>query len=171
MSSVMKENTAMPESTSLDETTLVLMAEHVRHIMMLMDFDSVEITCSIASNETLQINIEAGESGKLLIGNKGCHLAALQHVMRAVLRKHMSKSILIVVDVNGYRARRESSLFNLAENAARKAQRTGTVVCMEPMTAADRRTIHAALANWKDVRTESTGDDLDRKVVVEPVFL
>ena len=159
------------ENKELDKTTLMLIEEHVRHVLVFMGFGNVSIKCSMINNEMLQINIEAGDDGKLLIGNKGNHLTALQHIVRCVLRKHMSREVLITVDVNSYRSRRESSLFSLAENVARKAQRTGRTVAMEPMSSVDRRTIHAALANRKDIRTESLGEDPNRRVIVKPVFL
>ena len=77
----------------------------------------------------------------------------------------------ILVDVNGYRARRERGLAGLAEETARKAQKTGQAVTLEPMNAVDRRTIHTALASHKEVQTESLGEGMSRRVVVRPIFL
>lgn len=154
-----------------DDPTGALIAEHVRHLVGAMGLDDIQLECESGQPGVLRISIMAGESGKMLIGTQGANLNALQHVIRCVLRKHFEEDMHIVVDVNGYRVRRERNLLGFAEEVARRAQRTGRPVALSPMNAVDRRTIHAALAGHKDVVTESTGDGMDRRVVVRPVFL
>lgn len=155
----------------IDDPTGALIAEHVRHLVGTMGLEDIQLECESGQSGVLRISIMAGESGKMLIGTQGANLNALQHVIRCVLRKHFEEDIRIVVDVNGYRVRREKNLLGFAAEVARRAQRTGRPVALSPMSAVDRRTIHAALAGHKDVVTESTGDGVDRRVVVRPVFL
>ncbi len=121
-------------------------------------------------HEELLLTIEAGDDGKLLIGMQGAHLEALQHVMRMVLRRQLGQPAHVVVDVNGYRARREEGLVQQALGAARRAKTTGRTVTLAPMSATDRRVIHATLAQQRGVGTESIGDEPNRRVVVRPVF-
>jgi spoIIIJ-associated protein len=158
-------------STVLDNATAALIEEHVRRLLGVMNFGEAKVTCSAPDEESLIIEVEAGEVGSLLIGTQGTHLLAFQHIVRCLLRRQIDKPIHINVDINGYRLRRERSLLGLAEETAKKAQRTGRTVVMSPMPAADRRTIHSALANYKDVRTESLGEEPNRRVVVRPIFL
>lgn len=158
-------------STVLDGPARALIEEHVRRLIHIMGFESVRVQCHVDNEDALHINLEAGSEGKMLIGTRGSHLLALQHIIRCLLRKELSAVSRILVDVNGYRSRRERTLLDLAEETARKAQRTGRTVVLQPMTAADRRAIHAALANHKDVTTESLGDEPNRRVVVRPIFL
>lgn len=148
-----------------------LISEHVRRLLASIGFEDIRVVCECPTSEILRISIESGDVGRVLIGPQGAHLEALQHIIRCVLRRHLDTNTHIMVDVNGYRARREKSLFGLAEEVARKAQRTGRPVALGPMNALDRRTIHTALAAHKEVSTESMGDGLQRQVVVHPVFL
>lgn len=154
-----------------DEPARALIAEHVRRLMNSMGFSDVQLTCEMLSDESMRFSVIAGAQGRLLIGVQGANLDALQHVVRCVLRKHVSEHTRIVVDINGYRSRREQNLFGFAEEVARRAQKTGRPVALNPMSAVDRRTIHAALSSHKEVVTQSTGDGKDRRVVVRPVFL
>jgi spoIIIJ-associated protein len=155
----------------LDGPAVALIEEHVRLLLATMGLEAAAVRCNLSGDEALRVTIEAGDDGRMLIGTHGIHLAALQHIVRCLLRRQIQQDVRIVVDVNGYRARRERSLLGLAEEVARKAQRTGQTVVLQPMSAADRRTIHTALATHKDIRTESLGDEPNRRVVVRPVFL
>jgi spoIIIJ-associated protein len=158
-------------ATRLDDAATELIGEHVRRLLSTIGLEDLQVTCDASEVGILRISIGAGEEGRSLIGAQGAHLASLQHIIRCVLRRHIESDVHILVDVNGYRARREKSLYSLAEEVARKAQRTGRPVAMSPMSALDRRTIHTALAAHKDIVTESMGDGPDRRVIVRPVFL
>ncbi len=158
-------------AAKLDGPAIALIEEHVRRLLDVMALGPAKVHCDLDSGNVLKISVEAGGEGRVLIGAHGAHLVALQHLVRCLLRRQLHNDVRIMVDVNGYRARRERSLLGLAEEVARKANRTGRTVVLQPMTAADRRTIHTALANYKDVHTESLGDEPNRRVVVRPVFL
>jgi spoIIIJ-associated protein len=155
----------------IDDPVDALIAEHVRRLMSAMGMDDVHLTCDSTETSVLRITITATDSGKVLIGAQGANLNALQHIIRCVLRKHLEESVHIIVDVNGYRHRREKNLFGFAEEVARRAQKTGKPVTLSPMNAIDRRIIHTALSGHKEVQTESMGDGRERRVVVRPVFL
>lgn len=155
----------------MDDPAAQLIGEHVRRLLSIIGLEGTQVVCEPSSPETLWISITAPEDGKVLIGPQGAHLEALQHIIRSLLRRHLDANMRIMVDVNSYRARREKSLFGLAEEVARKAHRTGRPVELNPMNAFDRRTVHTALAAHKEVSTESMGDGYDRRVVVRPVFL
>lgn len=118
----------------------------------------------------LTITIEAGDEGRRLIGMQGAHLEALQHIIRALLRRQLETDAHISVDVNGYRARREEGLIQLAYRAADEAKRRGRSVELRPMAASDRRAVHTALALRHDVKTESRGEGHQRHVVIQPVY-
>lgn len=162
--------------STFDEPTLALIEEHVRRLLALMDFAAATVTCQLREGSasetlTLVVTIKAGEAGKWLIGPRGSHLAALQHLIRIVLARQLPSPITISVDVNQYRLQREQRLHHVAVDAASQAQRTGRTVVLPPMNAADRRILHTALAQQDRVRTESMGEEPNRRVVVRPVFL
>jgi spoIIIJ-associated protein len=97
----------------IDEGELEIIGEHVRHLLGRMGFSEAAIRCQNVP-PYLYIHITVGSSGKLLIGAKGAHLAALQHILRLVMRDTLPADTRLVVDVNSYRARREQDLLKIA---------------------------------------------------------
>lgn len=163
-------------SEILESISLALIEEHVRRVLSVMGFEEAIVQCRRRPADEAQlalliVEIEAGPVGKMLIGAQGMHLDALQHLVRTLLRRQLTHELHVMVDVNGYRARRELSLQHLAESAARRAQHTGRTVVLHPMAAADRRILHTALASRSDITTESMGDEPNRRVVIRPIFL
>lgn len=157
--------------------TTALIEERVRHLLALMGFSDLHISCAlhkeIASSpvrQRLDIAITAGTAGRLLIGTRGAHLQALQHIVRALLKRELTEQTRVTVDVNSYLSGRELILLGLAEEAARKAGHTGQAIVLPPMAAGERRTIHTSLAARPDVNTESVGTEPNRRVVVRPLF-
>jgi spoIIIJ-associated protein len=109
-----------------------------------------------------------GEDLGLLIGRRGETLAALQFVLNLVLAKRLKKWARVVVDVEGYRARREETLGGLARRIAFRVNETGQPIALEAMPANERRIIHMALADNPNVATGSVGEGDHRKVVISP---
>jgi len=164
---------------TLSEQSLRLIEEHLRHLMKKMGFDQVKIACTERTidhagpdiTHQLRVDIQAGDGGKILIGTHGHHLQALQHITRSIIRKKLGHPLHVIVDVNGYLAGRERTLLHLAEEAARKAGRTGRPITLPPMAPAQRRTIHTSLAGRPDINTVSAGEEPNRRVVVRPIFI
>lgn len=73
-----------------------------------------------------------------------------------------------MVDVEGYRARRERQLRRLARRMAQQAVERGRTMVLEPMPAHERRIIHLELRDHEQVRTESVGEGERRKVTIIP---
>jgi len=76
--------------------------------------------------------------------------------------------VRVNVDVGGYKRRRDERLREGAFAAAAAVRRSGHPVELEPMSAAERRVVHMALAEEPDVMTESSGEGPSRRVVVKP---
>ena len=75
----------------------------------------------------------------------------------------------VIVDAGGYRKKHIERLESLAEKMAEKCRETGEPVRLNPMSPFDRRIVHMALADIKDVKTQSDGEGEDRHIVVYPV--
>ena len=114
------------------------------------------------------IDVQGDDAG-LLIGRRGETLRALQFIVNSMLSRREEALGPVVVDVEQYRDRREQELHRLAERTARRAVSTGRAVSLDPMSPADRRIVHLALADSNDVTTQSAGEGADRRVVVSPV--
>ncbi len=108
----------------------------------------------------------AGDDLGFLIGRRGEHLAALQYIVNVILSQTHSGGNPVTVDVHHYKQRREESLNALARQMADEVRRTKQEVDLEPMSAAERRIIHLALAEETDVATESVGSGDARRVTI-----
>ena len=109
-----------------------------------------------------------GEDSGLLIGRRGQTLQALQFLVNLMVRNAGGEDVRVVLDVEGYRQRREASLRDMATKVAGRVVQTGRSITLEPMSAADRRIIHVSLAENPAVSTESMGFGDDRKVTILP---
>ena len=110
-----------------------------------------------------------GDDLSILIGKQAETLNALQYITRLIVGKEVGRGVNLVVDVEGYRTRREQNLRNLARRMASQAVKTGRKQMLEPMPANERRIIHLELRDNPDVSTESVGEDPRRKVTIIPV--
>ncbi len=109
-----------------------------------------------------------GEDMGILIGPRGETLNALQYVARLITGHAIRQRPAFIVDVEGYRARREKALARLAERMANKVVQRGRPMSLEPMPPNERRIIHITLRQDQRVYTESTGEGRHRKVRIFP---
>ena len=128
-----------------------------------------EVISKVEENgEDISLNINGKDLG-LLIGKRGNTLNALQYLANVILHRQFSLSGgRTIIDIENYRQKRRVTLEQLAKNLADKAFRTNKDVILEPMNPQDRRIIHLALQNSRDVTTHSHGDEPYRKVVISP---
>lgn len=120
-----------------------------------------------SSDGVVAFEIE-GEDAGLLIGRRGETLQALQFVVNMLINKQLGRQAYVTVDVEGYRERRYESLREIAHRTASRVSSSGTPQPLQPMSAADRRIVHMALADHPAVHTESKGEGAERRVVVLP---
>lgn len=109
-----------------------------------------------------------GSDTDALIGRRGATLAALQHITRLIVGREVAGRVHLVVDVDGFKARREQSLRRLAQRLADQAVRTNRTVVLEPMPPHERRYVHLALRDHPHVTTQSIGEGDRRKVTIIP---
>lgn len=109
-----------------------------------------------------------GDDLSTLIGRKGETLSALQYITRLIVSKELDGPVAVVIDIEGYRARREAQLRQLARKMAQQAEERGHTLTLEPMPASERRIIHIELRDHPSVYTESTGEGPARKVTIIP---
>jgi len=109
-----------------------------------------------------------GEDLGLLIGRRGTTLAALQYIVNLMVSRAQGSRVLISIDVEQYRRRREESLRGLARRMADRVRQSGRAITLEPMPAGERRIIHLVLSEDNSVTTGSVGQGEGRKVVIYP---
>lgn len=117
--------------------------------------------------EYLNVDVSGREAG-MLIGHHGQTLEAMQYLLNLVAGKAGDEGKRVLLDVEGYRKRREETLTRLATRLAERVRRSGESVALEPMTAHERRLIHLALQESPYVATSSEGEEPFRHVVIQP---
>ncbi|HMS63320.1 MAG TPA: KH domain-containing protein [Solirubrobacteraceae bacterium] len=129
----------------------------------------LEGTVSVTEDgETITATVD-GDGVGLLIGHHGQTIDAIQHLAsRVALGDGTGPRYRIVVDADGYRARRRQALEGQADDAADEALRFQRPVALDAMTASERRVVHEHLRDREDVETHSEGDEPDRHLVVTP---
>jgi len=145
--------------------------EKVRTVVMgLMERMGLNTKVSVESaDQMVNVRIDSAGSDGLLIGRRGDTLSAIQHLVTRMVNKDNACRIQVIVDVGGYKKRRESQLENLAKSLASKVETSGHQVLTEPLNAAERRVIHITLSDNPAVRTETLGEGLMKKVAVVSV--
>ena len=145
----------------------------VSELLEKMDIHRAEVRSSILepedSSDRVSILVEIfGDDLSILIGKQAETLNALQYITRLIVGKEVGHGVSLVVDVEGYRARREQNLRQLARRMASQAVKTGRRQMLEPMPANERRIIHLELRDNKEVSTASVGEEPRRKVTIIP---
>lgn len=114
------------------------------------------------------LQIEGADAGRL-IGKKGQTLAALQYLAYRVVNRPGMARRHVLVDAEGYTARREDTLAAMATRLGKQAVDDGKIITFEPMNPRDRRVVHLALAKFAGVVTQSQGEGEERRVQIIPV--
>lgn len=109
-----------------------------------------------------------GNDLSVLIGRRSETLAAFQYIASLIVGKGEQQFVQLTVDVEGYRDRREKQLVQMAKRMADQVAKSGRRQTLEPMPSGERRIIHIALRDHPDVKTESTGEEPYRKVMILP---
>lgn len=117
--------------------------------------------------DTLHVDVSGNDVGAA-IGRRGETLDAIQYLTSLVANKSSKDRIRVVLDIGGYRYRRENTLVSMAERAAETVARTGREYALEPMNPAERRIVHSALQSFPGVTTYSEGEEPERHVIIAP---
>src|SRR5438128_569536 len=117
---------------------------------------------------TLTMAIVDGESMGALIGRRGETLQAFQFITQLLVNRRLGHWTRVLLDIEGYRSRRERYLKDTALRAAEKAMRYRESIELDPMIPSERRIVHLTLAAHEFVTTHSEGEGDNRRVIVEP---
>jgi spoIIIJ-associated protein len=148
-----------PSSEDVDITVDVL-----QHILQYMNIRAV---VQVRSTDPLTLNIQGiNENLGLLIGRRGETLSALQLLVSLIVGHRTKHRMRIIIDAENYRERREENLRSLALRVAQQVRNYRRSIALEAMPPHERRIVHIALSDSKDISTESIGEGDARRVVI-----
>ena len=154
--------------TASVEEQVALAEQFVRGLLAEMGAQAT-ITSEELADGVVELLI-TGENLGTLIGPKGATLLALQDLTRTAMQRQVSSSeCRVVLDVNGYRRRRQDALARFARQVALEVRASNTKRALEPMPPPDRKVVHDAVNDIPGVTTISEGEEPYRRVLVIPV--
>ena len=157
--------------TEHDESLATAGREIVEDLLDYMGFPG-EVDVLRAGKEngtpTIVMAVVDGESMGALIGRRGETLQAFQFITQLLVNRRVGHWTRVLLDIEGYRSRRERYLKDTALRAAEKAMRFRESIELDPMIPSERRIVHLTLADHESVTTHSEGEGDNRRVIVEP---
>lgn len=162
---------ATPEDNGEPDELLNLAEETVSKLLYHMNMQA-QVSAHYEETDredrrTIHVDVR-GDDLSILIGRRSETLNAFQYVASLMVGKEVQQWVQLVVDVEGYRSRREDQLRRMARRMAEQTVKTGRRQMLEPMSANERRIIHLELREHPAVTTESMGEDPHRKVTIIP---
>ncbi|WP_252344716.1 MULTISPECIES: RNA-binding cell elongation regulator Jag/EloR [unclassified Gemella] len=165
-----KEEVVVKEENKKREDLIVLnkdkIVDYMTKIVHSMGFDTAKLVFIEEGNKNYTLRITEVESTSLLIGKRGNTLNSLQFLANNYAKKFTKSYFRINIDCDEYRENRKETLEELAINMAKKSKKLGKPVQLEPMTSFERKIIHNALSEIKNVETESHGKEPHRYLVI-----
>jgi len=127
----------------------------------------------VAESNFFTVAVESDKDLSILIGKNGQNLNAFDHIVRLVVARKLAASedkngFNFIVDVNDYRKSKTNYLVEVARNVARRVSQTQRAEALLPMSSYERKLVHTELASFKEVQTESIGQEPRRRIVVKP---
>ena len=107
-----------------------------------------------------------GEYATKLIGYRGETLNSLQIILSSIANNGFEDRVKVILDIGGYREKREKTLEELAVKISKTVMKTGKSITLEPMTAYERKIIHSKLQENEKIDTHSIGEEPNRRIVI-----
>lgn len=117
------------------------------------------------SEKYINVTLNSKNLG-FLIGYRGETLYAMQNILSSIAGKDIQNKVRVILDIEGYKEKREKTLEDLAEKVAKTVIKTRKSVKLEPMQAYERKIIHSKLQQNDKVETTSIGEEPNRRIVV-----
>jgi len=137
----------------------------IKEIFHYIDLD-IRVDFYLKENNSLLVDVKMKDP-QILIGEKGQTLAEIERLLKIIVRRKAENPFFINLDINDYKKRKAEYLKTLATEAADEVFVTGLEKKFPPMSAFERRIIHMALLQRKDISTESAGEGLERRVIIK----
>ena len=139
--------------------------EKIKNILNDMSIKVINVD-TYYKNNTFYINLKT-DNDSIVIGKNSKNLKALTSILIKDLRINELDEFKFILDVSNYKKHKEKKLIFLAKNIAKEVLKTGVEVNVDPMNSYERRIVHNSLSNFKNIVTESSGEEPNRYVVIK----
>lgn len=163
-----EEAQEVQESAPVQETTEKAdLKEQLEYIL-----DAMHIKANVESktdDQAIALNLVdiSEEDTGIIIGRKGETLDSLQYILSLMANKNSKDFSRVTLDVANYRSRRKDAIENKAKKLAFRVIKSKKPMSLEPMNSYERRIVHYALQDYKEVETVSQGSFPNRKVIIK----
>jgi spoIIIJ-associated protein len=150
-------------SVKVSDELMAQAKKDLAHILELMGCPSeIEV-----SNDMDAVDIQIqGDHVKEIIDQNGKILDSLQYILRKIISQKYSEKASISIDAGNFREKRIEELKELGLKMAAEAKKTGKTRSISSLNPAERRVVHVALQDDKEIRSRSVGDGLFKKVLI-----
>jgi spoIIIJ-associated protein len=161
------EGAEQPQRSSVADLELEgeIAADYIEGLLDVADLDG-DIDMDVEGDRAVVSVV--GATLDELVGRRGEVLEALQELTRLAIHQQTGNRTRMMLDVGGYRQRRRTELAEAGNEAADEVRRTGQPKRLWPMNPFERKVVHDAVAA-AGLRSESEGEEPERRVVVLPV--
>ncbi|AEF43014.1 Jag family protein [Hoyosella subflava] len=144
-----------------------LAGDYLEQLLDILDYDG-DIDLDVEGDRAI-VAIDGSEDLTKLVGRHGEVLDALQELTRLAVQQGTGVRSRLMLDVAGWRAQRRNDLAAHGATVAQRVLNTGVQESLKPMTPFERKIVHDAVAGVEGVRSESEGEEPNRRVVVMKV--
>lgn len=165
VTSIVDEAFGKVSATEVSKETIALGKDVLQRIV---DFITTDAVISATHEDGKLVYQVSGGNAAVLIGKRGQTLEAMQYLVEKIINKQNEQRLRVEVDVEGYLQAQRDRLEKLALRLGEKVKKTGKPVTAGQFNAHDRRIIHIALKEDREVRTHSVGEGYYRKLKIYP---
>ncbi len=140
--------------------------EYLQKTLANMELEAL-VEAKLVADHEITFVVNTNEN-PILIGKNGKTLDAIQTLLKNYINLFTDEHYVVLVDIGGYKEQRKKQLEILATKTAKEVAKTRVSARLGKMNAYERRVIHTKLADWRDVTTESEGEEPNRCVVIKP---
>lgn len=120
-----------------------------------------------SEDDVIELSVPSTRLNGFLIGQRGENMRSLQFLVSSALKNQNYTYTRVNVDIADYKKQRAQRLSDKAEAWVKQVKDSGQPMELEPMNAADRRTIHKLAMDW-GLASESTGEGRERRITLKP---
>ncbi len=128
---------------------------------------NTDVYATSEDGEVIELHVPSTHMNSLLIGNHGDTMRSIQYLVSMALKTGEYEIDRVNVDIADYKKQRADRLRERAETWIEEVKSSGQAKALDPMNAADRRTIHK-LAEEHGLTSESDGQGRDRHIIIKP---